>query len=534
MLHVLLFLFAFFSTGSLIVEAGPSRLEENIKLMATPALNTSGKDIIIICSSSPYLSVFWEKRIQTTREYLFHPEAIIICVDEDWASGGAGNGLGTLYAYKKASIKAKTQLGIDLLQEQAQGAAIVMYHTAGQGKRLAPLTISEYGIKSAVELPGMIHPLNDASSNIMLFTLLEATIKQSMVFTPSRKGRLSVFWSDQVFIPSKQCAYNPDSHIDILVKRIPVPSRENWKQQNLDNYGIVAWNASGEAKLFDKCTYDVFQEILSSNKAFSDQGLGISMGTFSLSYEMITALIEEFKDELNAKVQLLDSDPYFWMPMTLDPDTYYAAMRARQVPSDYIHTHYERMQRFKEAFFKRTPQPSLLFFEGVDIGSDSFWWDYGTLDSYYRNNILMLSDGSESELMRMFYNVNSTRSAEEGSLKSLNSTVIGSKIKGGSLKNSLLINVTADNLLVENSILIGCALTSLEAKRALAYYVVDREATVLDSQSVRADVIAQDSLEHIKLYAPIDSDGKANWKKVLPFNIYSWEDATKLVIQNPS
>ena len=441
-------------------------------------------------------------------------------MDEDWAKGGAGNGLGTLYAIKKAYAKAKEHFGIDLFEKQADGAAIAIYHTAGLGKRLAPLSICEFGIKSAVELPGLIHPFSSDNPDITLVTLLEATIKQSMPYGPSRKGRVSVFWSDQVFIPSNSCTYTPDSHIDILVKIIPNITQQSWQEQNLDNYGLVAWDAAGVAKLFDKCTFATIQEIFASNRATAQKGVAISMGTFSLSLPMTKALLDEFKQELEDKTALLDSDPYFWMPMTLDLETYSTAMQARKVPSAYIQKHYERMQRFKTAFQKQN-ESSTNFFSGVDIGKDSYWWDYGTVDSYYRNNIIMTQAGKESELMRQFYNLSSND----------NSILVGCQIKSGECKNSLLLNVSAENLDVKDTIMIGCTTQTFTAAGGLAYHINESNPFALQSGSVRADIIIPDSQEHLILLSPVDSDGKTNWKTILPGNIYSWEKATDLVTE---
>jgi hypothetical protein len=34
------------------------------------------------------------------------PNSVVLAVDEDWSDGGAGNALGTFYAYEKACRKA--------------------------------------------------------------------------------------------------------------------------------------------------------------------------------------------------------------------------------------------------------------------------------------------------------------------------------------------------------------------------------------------------------------------------------------------
>ncbi len=58
-----------------------------------------------------------------------------MAVHEDWASDGAGNGLGTLYAYSKASEKARIKFSVDLDSILKEGWSVAIYHTAGKGTR---------------------------------------------------------------------------------------------------------------------------------------------------------------------------------------------------------------------------------------------------------------------------------------------------------------------------------------------------------------------------------------------------------------
>jgi ADP-glucose pyrophosphorylase len=522
----LIFLFSNESPFSVSELNFEETLKENIDLMKYP-IESSGMDIVIICANNPALVQFWEQRLQQTRKYLLHPKAIVICVEEDWAKEGAGNGLGTLYAYQKAILKAKEQFGIDILQCQLGGSAVAMYHTAGFGKRLAPLTISEFGIKSAVKLPGLIRPISAEDPEPLLITLLEATIKQSGVYGKSRKGRLSVFWSDQVFIPSNSCFYQPDSHIDILIKMIPFPTEERWKEQHLENYGLIAWNTSTQAKLFDKCSYTAFYEILAAHDEISQNRLAISMGTFSLSTEMMVALLDEFKDELLEKKVLFDSDPYFWMPLTLDYETYSYTMQARKVSLEVIKNHYDRMQSFKNKFIHQYPEK--ILFSGVDIGKESYWWDYGTVESYYKNNMLMVGNTLEGELMRRFFNIDHEEKNQSTLVKDQNSILINCDIAQGNIKNSIVIGVTAESLDIRNSLMIGCRVQSFKSEKALAYHLNQDGSIILDPYMVRADAFAPTLEKYLKMMTSIDSDGKVNWRNKLLHNDYSWEDATDLV-----
>lgn len=79
---------------------------------------------------------------------------MVLAVSEDWNdAGGAGNGLGTLYAWHKAVALAGEKVGADwnLNDELSQGRiSAALYHTAGKGTRLAPLPAGENNNKPGV------------------------------------------------------------------------------------------------------------------------------------------------------------------------------------------------------------------------------------------------------------------------------------------------------------------------------------------------------------------------------------------------
>ena len=76
---------------------------------------------------------------------------MVLAVSEDWAASGAGNGLGTLYAFQKACLVAKEKYDVDLKAELDGGKiSAALFHTAGKGTRLAPLPASENNNKPGV------------------------------------------------------------------------------------------------------------------------------------------------------------------------------------------------------------------------------------------------------------------------------------------------------------------------------------------------------------------------------------------------
>ena len=64
--------------------------------------------------------------------------------------------------------------------------------------------------------------------------------------------------------------------------------------------------------------------------------VGTSLGSFSLTASLLSALLTEFSSELDKKKGQLDSDPHWWMPMTLPRDGYVDLMANKGVSEDEV------------------------------------------------------------------------------------------------------------------------------------------------------------------------------------------------------
>ena len=128
----------------------PARFEEAVTAMTIPE---NRFDVTIICTTDDHQAAFWMSKLkQSSSSSSLFP--LVIAVSEDWnASGGAGNGLGTLYAWKKACKYATENCGdgLDLEDLLSKGeVSASLYHTAGKGTRMAPLPASENNNKPGV------------------------------------------------------------------------------------------------------------------------------------------------------------------------------------------------------------------------------------------------------------------------------------------------------------------------------------------------------------------------------------------------
>lgn len=106
-------------------------------------------DVTIICTTDDHQAEFWMSKLNLASADQQFP--MVLAVSEDWGGSGAGNGLGTLYAWKKACDYAKIKFEVDLEALLGEGKiSAALYHTAGKGTRMAPLPASENNNKPGV------------------------------------------------------------------------------------------------------------------------------------------------------------------------------------------------------------------------------------------------------------------------------------------------------------------------------------------------------------------------------------------------
>jgi hypothetical protein len=496
----------------------PMYQRENLSKMQPNGPTASGMDVVIVSANNPDLESYWQERLEQGKGTITKTDTYVLAVYEDYP-GGAGNGLGTLYSFQKACEKALHLYNIDLNQLMIDGASVALYHTAGKGTRTSPLTGSEHNDKSAIKLPGLVQ-------DDQLMTLLEAVIKQTAIYAPSRQGRLSVFWGDQVFIPSSQADYSPTHHIDILAQLFSFPSEEEWNQKELSKYGLIAVH-QGNAQNVEKGDYQTICQLIANRKILADQ-VGLSLGSFSLSHAIVLALLNEFKEELKEKKVKLDSDPHFWMAMTLDQQTYTEVMTKKNMPEKEALAHHQRIQAFKNQFI--ATQPVKQLFGAVDIGKDSYWWDYGSIQSYLSNNLKLTSQGDEAEIMRQFFKTSLSQETKNSELKiDSHSILINCQIQSGQVSNCVLVNVTAKHIDASECVALNTMATEIFAKYSLTYNVIEHKALTL-SHAVRADCYLPVGTEHkvIAMQTDLARDGQADWKIVVAPNLYSYETVNQL------
>ncbi len=487
----------------------------------------TGYDVVIVCTGNEKQAEYWQQRLETVRGVVVPTGTTIVAVDEDW-EGGAGNGLGTLYAYVKACAVAKEKHGIDISASLAAGThSVSLYHTAGKGTRLAPLPAAENNNKPGVKLPVAI-PVGGQQAPL---SILESVIKQTGAYAASRKGRLSVYWGDQVFIPSVEMAYAPSCHADILCTLGPMANEEEWTAKGLNAYGLIAVGATGAAQV-EKVTHAEATKMLSSLGEITN--VGVSLGSFSLSSALLEAFCEEFKTELAAKEGKLDTDPHWWMPMTLQCDDYCGLMEGKGVPVETSKAHHDRMAAFLSRFAPDGAMPSGMgLFGAVDIGEDAFWWDYGQLRWYMKYNLMLATteDDADAIGMRQFYGVPEGRVSPDSKIGDACTVEGGSCVSGastigaGSVSGSVLSNVTSGSVECDGCVVVGVSVKSLKlGKGCVVYNIVDEALDLeLKDGEVMVGVVNDDGKQTL-ISSALSIDGGNAWKEKVCGNPASFEE----------
>jgi hypothetical protein len=510
---------------------GLQMMESNIEIMN----QLNGFNVVIICCSQSQQARYWQKRLEEGRGSVLPLSSIVLAVQEDWP-GGAGNALGTLYAYKNAVALASERNGIDIDGMLKAGEiSIGLYHTAGKGTRLAPLPGAENNNKPGVKVPATVK----IGNSIVPMTILEAVIKQTGCYSSSRMGRLSVFWGDQVFIPTVPVAYTVTHHVDILCSLGPMLSEEEWKEKGMEKYGLIAQGVDGSTAQVEKVDHATANQLLADLGKITS--VGVSLGSFSVSNKMLFALLEEFSAELARRKGKLDSDPHLWMPMTLSRDAYIHLMGQKDIDAQSSGAHFDRIQTMLAKFHLADDKgpKKLGLFGPVNVGEGVCWWDYGQLKLYQRNALLLAERSTEAELMRLFFGLSSSRVRDSAVVKTdvdntscLSSCHIGKvgRKHCGSIKNSVLCNVKCNNIDADGCILINVTADSIIAKPgSVIYNIVDDSTEGLDVNNgqVLAGVFSPDGSQML-MKSTTNIDGGRAWERQLEWNPKTFEDVYKM------
>lgn len=369
-------------------------------------------------------------------------------------------------------------------------------------------------------------------------------------------GRLSVFWGDQVFIPKIDVHYQPHAHVDILCSLCPMMSEEEWKEKGMEKYGLIVVNEENNAAQIEKVTHAMAMNLL--NNVGVIKNVGVSLGSFSLSWEFLKILLDEFDEELKKKDGKFDSDPHLWMPITLQRDSYVFLMKNKGIDERFSSNHYDRIEKMIKRFneflltsstsfpssIPSSPQNDFNLFGAVDVGQDAYWWDFGQLLLFYKNMMKLTDNTLEASVMRQFLLGKSASTSVETVLStsttsdspSVNSTVdsrsiiSSSVINGGRINNSILTNVKCNYIESDGSVLINVVADKIYAKNGTILYNLigdkDHPSFSTEENDVVVGILNEDG-EQLIIKSSLLIDGGKKWEEKVLNNEFTFDEINK-------
>ena len=242
--------------------------------------------------------------------------------------------------------------------------------------------------------------------------------------------------------------------------------------------------------------------------------------------------MKEFAAELKAKEVALDSDPHFWMPMTLSLKDYVAIMGTKKTSPEEATAHYARVQHIK----KKLPK-SMKVFGAVSVGKEGYvlterrkmvvfvvigrnvarryWWDYGQVKFYLDNNMIMAQKSAEADAMRLFFGVTDF----DGS-----STVLSSRVgRGSRVSGSVLVGVHTKKASLNSALLMNVTAPSVTGTNCVVYNVVSDKPINLGDGDVMVGMQIPDG-DYIIMRSHLKRDGKTDWKERHSGNPFSYKE----------
>jgi hypothetical protein len=524
--------------GNYMKDVSTTGVMANVGAMLASSGRGIGPDIVIVVSSSCDGADFWQKRLTGADGIkgsgaIVKDSAIVLSVSESNWRGPAGNGLGTINAFYQAGYKAK-ELGLidtagdDIdgifraFSDHAAGKSVFMFHTAGKGTRLAPLTAAEYNSKSRIKLPGEVK----TKEGIRPITVLESAIRAASIYAPSRRDRLSVFWGDQVLLNELDVTFDGGHDVEIFVQSVTI-------DEGISAYGFVIPKENGECllreKLDERRIRKMFPEVSGT--------ILRSIGSFSLSFEFFASLADSEKEAVLARKGELNTDRDWWQAFTSDIKEYTDLALEKGVPAESAEKRWRKTKRIREKFCSREKPPGnergLIGFK--DVGSGSLWLDYGRNSCLTHNTLILTKNSLDAEAARTFFDVNKNfiEDIHSGEADIENSIVIASRIGKGKIKNCVIISSDIDHIHAEGSLIVGSKVARLNSDGALCYNVVSNEEDLKEGD-VLVNVFLPDE-GRVIMRTALSRDGQADWmndEKVMG-NKFSYGELAEKIKDTP-
>lgn len=365
----------------------------------------------------------------------------------------------------------------------------------GSGTRSTPLTETDNAQKPAIVTP--VRVTSDGKERYL--TMVELAMcyfipVQQYLLRSGFQG-LIIKWGDEVQIPTCDLTgQNPALFANAdIVRFVSIQEITSDSAANKDWIGV---NAQAEVIAF------IPRRPLADMEKLADRGLvhkrdgklygGVNLGSVAVSYELLDALLNEFKDEVNDSTARRSDrpalDPEFFTALTIaviadDHERQEAWHRAIQESKDVkklSETMGDVVTRIRRAIatLKRPVHMRALDFQ------DQYWGDIGQHPHIYDFYMALNAPGPQGDIVRALANIPAKRDARGNiivgdsyispHIRVTHSVLINVKLTGqGHVTNSVLIGTQAGHITIENGFdVLSTAFSLHVSSRGGTYQVV--------------------------------------------------------------
>lgn len=341
----------------------------NIRTCRTIVEQDQGPRVVNVVSGNQADQAYWQERLLKTRQDVFRAdgETIVISCMEGTRKGNFLGSVNAWYETQKA------------LEGQALPAMMLMTMVFGQGKRLSPFTQALGNRKPAFPTPM-------CSTNQMLYLSTADIAAMSAVLwlhhleTNGFRG-LIIKWGDEAVVPGKIWETGMTNYKDVDGIRFV------WQTEPTEDLARekewVEFDSQSSRMTFQYTR----QRLDSLRQRLSQHGqgrrIGVNLGSLGISYRLLQAIEEVFRQDVKDVTKWVDWDPYAWMALSCGEEADWKAERAleeqmgktgiseleRRLPDFY-----QKIQQVRETF--RIQNGRLPVIGVLDFG-EPYWMDWG-------------------------------------------------------------------------------------------------------------------------------------------------------------
>ena len=402
--------------------------QTNIRKYQSIIQANQGPKVVNVVSGSQADQLYWQDRLQKTRQDVFRTDGDTMIVSS-LETSRKGNFLGSVNAWL-ALQKA--------LQGKTRPPVMLMNMVFGQGKRLSPFTQALTNRK-----PAFPTPMCASNGEVYLCTVdaasMSATLWLHHLETHGFQG-VVIKWGDEAVIPGKIWEAEATSFQDVDGIRFV------WQTEPTEDLAREKEWVEFDSRTFQMTYQFTRQGLEGLRKRLSgrsrDHLIGVNLGSLGISYRLMEVAEEVFQGDVLEQGKWVDWDPYTWIAIACQTEADWRAEAAYEdlIGKSGIHDlerripdFYQKIMEMRNLFQRRYGRQPVI--KVLDFG-EPYWMDWGLHLSLRRSLEAMTTDSEQGITLRELFQLPHERDSK-------GNIIVRSEVaEGADIRDSLVVDTT--------------------------------------------------------------------------------------------